>query len=194
MRQLPLCGILPKKCHVDPSPLATQTAPLTTRGIAQSTRGEFCTADVPPSPDISQPAPATGWKGSVIQLPWSNMSGSAGNAYLEYIRDRRFRFPGQLDSSDIHNLPDPFLPTIKKQTPTTLSTKSPELSLIFNTRYAWQDTLKSSQIAWRIPDTENHKLRWQPPPEYPSDSHHLAPEGSCLRHHSMSRNHDYGTH
>ena len=124
----------------------------------------------------------------------SVMSGSVGDAYPEYIRGWRFIFPGQRDSSDTHDLPDPFLPTMKKQTPTTLSTKSPKLSLIFNTRYAWQDTPKSSQIAWRIPGTENHKLRWQPLPEYPSDSHHLAPEGSWLLHHPMSRNHDYETH
>ncbi|WKA04904.1 hypothetical protein VitviT2T_022901 [Vitis vinifera] len=93
-------------------------------------------ADVPPSPDISKPAPATGWKRSEIQLPQSDMSGSAGDAYPECIRGRRFRFPRQFDSSNTRDLPDPFLPTIKKQTPTTLSTKSPELSLIFNTRYA----------------------------------------------------------
>ena len=98
--------------------------------------GEFCTADVSPSPDISQPTPATGWKRSAIQLPLLDMSGSAGDAYPEYIRGRRFKFPGQLDSSDTRDMPDPFLPTIKKQTPTTLPTKSLELSLIFNTRYA----------------------------------------------------------
>ena len=130
------CGILPKKCHVAPSSLAMQTAPLATRGIAHSTRGEFCTTDVPPSPDISQSALATGWKRSAIQLLRSGISGSAGDAYPEYIRGRRIRFPKQLDSSDTRNLLDPFLPTIKKQTPTTLSTKSPELSIIFNTRYA----------------------------------------------------------
>ena len=129
-------GILPKKCHVAPSPLATQMAPLATRGIAHSTRGEFYTADVPPSPDISQPTPATGLKRSAIRLPRSDMSRSSSDAYPKYIRGLRFRFPGQLDSSDTRDLPDPFLPTIKKQTPTTLSTKSPELSLIFNTRYA----------------------------------------------------------
>ena len=90
----------------------------------------------PPSLDISQPAPATGWKRSAIQLPRSYMFGSAGDAHPEYIRGRRFRLPGQLDSSYTRDLPDPFMPTIKKQTPTTPSTKSLELSLIFNTRYA----------------------------------------------------------
>ena len=41
--QLPTrsCGILPKKCHMAPSPLATQAAPLATRGIAHSTRMEI---------------------------------------------------------------------------------------------------------------------------------------------------------
>ena len=75
------CGILPKKCHVAPSSLAMQTAPLATRGIAHSTRGEFCTADVPPFHDISQLAPAPGWKRSAIQLPRSDMSGSFDSAY-----------------------------------------------------------------------------------------------------------------
>ncbi|KAL6348223.1 hypothetical protein AAG906_003089 [Vitis piasezkii] len=98
--------------------------------------GDYMTTDVPPSPDISQQAPAIGWKRSAIQLPQSNMSGSAGDAYPEYICDQRFRLPGQLDSSNTRDLPNPFLPTIKKQTLTTLSTKSLELSLIFNTRYA----------------------------------------------------------
>ena len=68
-----------KKCHVAPSPLATQTAPLAARGIAHSTRGEFCTANVPPSHDISQLAPAPGRKRSAIQLPRSDMSGSAAD-------------------------------------------------------------------------------------------------------------------
>ena len=70
------------------------------RGIAHSTRREFCTADVPPSPNISQSVPATGWKRSVIQLPRLDMSGSSSDAYPEYIRGLRFRFLGQLDSSD----------------------------------------------------------------------------------------------
>ena len=35
------CGILPKKCHVAPSPLATQMAPFATRDIAHSTRTEI---------------------------------------------------------------------------------------------------------------------------------------------------------
>ena len=113
---------------------------------------------------------------------------------VKHVRIRWRRLPGVLDLSDTRDLPDPFLPTIKKQTPTTPSTKSLELSLIFNTRYAWQDIPKSSQIVWCIPGTENHKLRWQPSSEYPSDSHHLAQEGSWLLHHPMSRNHDYGTH
>ncbi|WJZ98883.1 hypothetical protein VitviT2T_017376 [Vitis vinifera] len=75
------------------------------------------------------------------------MSGSIGDVYPEYIRGRRFKFPRQLDSSYTRDLPDTFLPAVKKQTPTTLLTKSPELSLIFNTRYARQDIPKSSQIA-----------------------------------------------
>ena len=36
-----ICGILLKNCHMAPSPLATQTAPLVTRGIAYSTRTEI---------------------------------------------------------------------------------------------------------------------------------------------------------
>ena len=35
------CEILPKKCHVAPFPLDTQTAPLATRSIAHSTRREI---------------------------------------------------------------------------------------------------------------------------------------------------------
>ena len=107
---------------------------------------KFCTANVPPSPDISQPAPTVGQERSAIQLPRTDMSGSAGDAHLEYIRARRFKFPRQLDSSYARDLPDTFLLAVKKQTPTTLSIKSPELSLIFNARYARQDIPKSSQI------------------------------------------------
>ena len=40
------CGILPKKCHVAPSPLDTQTAPLATSGIAHSTRTEILTHSI----------------------------------------------------------------------------------------------------------------------------------------------------
>ena len=65
---------------------------------------------------------------------------------------------------------------------------------IVNARHTWQDTLKSSQIAWRIPGTEDHKLRWQSLPEHPSDNHHLTPTKSWLLHRHMSRNHDFGTH
>ena len=114
---------------------------------------KFCTANVPPSPDISQPAPTAGWERSAIQLPQIDMSGSAGDAHPEYIRARRFKFPGQLDSSYARDLPNTFLPAIKKQTPTTLSIKSPELSLIFNARYTRKDIPKSSQIVWHIPGT-----------------------------------------
>ena len=67
--------------------------------------------------------------------------------YPESIRSQQFRFPGQLGSSDTRDSPDLFLPTIKKQTPIILTTKSPELSLIFNARYARQDIPKSSQSA-----------------------------------------------
>ena len=59
------------------------------------------------------------------------------------------------------NSPDPLLHGVKKATPTMLLTKSLKLSLIFNARRAWWDTRKSSQVSWRIPRTENHKLRWQ---------------------------------
>ena len=113
---------------------------------------EFCPADVPPSPDISHPTPDPGWERRAIQLPQSNMSGSSDSAYLESIRSQQFIFPGQLGSSDTRDSPDPFPPTIKKQTPIILTTKSLELSLIFNARYARQDIPKSSQSVWRIPD------------------------------------------
>ncbi|WJZ98180.1 hypothetical protein VitviT2T_016724 [Vitis vinifera] len=95
---------------------------------------EFCLVDVPPSPDISHSAPDTGWERRAIQLPRSDMSKSSDSAYPESIRNRQFRFPGQLGSSDTRNSPDPFPPTIKRQTPIILTTKSPELSLIFNAR------------------------------------------------------------
>ena len=158
-----------------------------------STRGEFCTVDVLHFLDISQPTLAIGWERSAIQLPRSDMSGSVGNAYPEYIHGRQFRFPEQLDSLDIRYLPDPFLPTVKKVTLTTLLTKSLKSSLIFNARRAWWDIHKSSQVTWRIAHTENHKLRWQTPPEHPSDSRHFASERSWLLRHPMSRNHDHGT-
>ena len=64
-----------------------------------------------------------------IQLPLSDMFGSSDSAYPESIRSRQFRFPGQLGSSDTRDSSNPFPPTIKKQTPIILTTKSPELSL-----------------------------------------------------------------
>ena len=90
--------------------------------------------DVPPSPDISHPTPDAGWERRAIQLPRSDMSGSSASAYPESIRSRQFRFPGQFGSSNTRDSPDPFPPTIKRQTPIILTTKSPELSLIFNSR------------------------------------------------------------
>ena len=114
-------GILPKKCHVAPSPLDKLTTPFVTRGIAHYTR----TGDVSPSPGIIQPAPSTGWERRAIQLPRSDISGSSNSACPESIRSRQFRFPGQLGSSDTRNSPDPFPPTIKKQTLIILTTKSP---------------------------------------------------------------------
>ena len=65
---------------------------------------------------------------------------------------------------------------------------------IVNARHAWQDTFKSSQIAWRIFGTEDHKLRWQSLPEHFSDNHYLTPTKSWLLHRHMSCNHDSGTH
>ena len=85
--------------------------------------------DVSPSPDISHSAPDAGWGRRAIQLPRSDMSGSSDSAYPESIRSRQFRFPGQLGSSDTRDSPDPFSPTIKKQTRIILTTKSPKLSL-----------------------------------------------------------------
>nr|CAN72452.1 hypothetical protein VITISV_018994 [Vitis vinifera] len=95
---------------------------------------EFCPTDVPPFPDISHLVLDAGWEKRAIQLPRSDMFGSSYSAYPESIRNRQFRFPGQLGSSDTRDSPDPFPPTIKRQTPITLTTKSPELSLIFNAR------------------------------------------------------------
>ena len=108
---------------------------------------KFCPTNVPPSPDTSQSVSVAGWERGTIQLLLADMSGSSGNTYPENIRIQRFRFPGQLGSSDTRDSPDPFPPTIKKQTPTILTTKSPKLSLIFNARCARQDIHKSSQIA-----------------------------------------------
>ena len=95
---------------------------------------EFCPADVPPSPDISLPAPDAGWERRAIQFPRSDMFESSDSAYPESIRSRQFRFPRQLGSLDTRDSPNPFPPIIKKQTPIILTTKSPELSLVFNIR------------------------------------------------------------
>ena len=143
MNLFSVCWILPKKCHVAPSPLDTLTTPRATRGIAHYTR----TGDIPPSPGIIQPAPSAGWERRGIQLPRTDMSESFGNTYPKNIRSRRFNFPGQLDSSETRDSPDLFPPTIKKQTLTILTIKSPEPSLIFNARYARQNIPKSSHIA-----------------------------------------------
>ena len=55
----------------------------------------------------------------------SDMSESSDSAYPESIRSRQFRFPGQLGLSDTRDSPNPFPPTIKKQTLIILTTKSP---------------------------------------------------------------------
>ena len=39
--------------------------------------------DVPPSPDISHPAPDAGWERRAFQLPRSDVSGSTDSAYPE---------------------------------------------------------------------------------------------------------------
>ena len=44
---------------------------------------EFRPADIPPSPDISHPAPDAGWERRAVQLPRSDMSGSSDSAYPE---------------------------------------------------------------------------------------------------------------
>ena len=108
---------------------------------------QFYLANVPPSPDISHSAPDTGWERRAIQLPRSGMSGSSDSAYPKSIRNRQFRFLGQLGSSDTRDSLDPFPPTIKRQTLIILTTKSTELSLIFNARYIRQDIPKSSQVS-----------------------------------------------
>ena len=81
----------------------------------------------PPSfhPDILHPALDAGWERRAFQLPRSDISGSSNSAYPESIRGRQFRFPGQLGLSDACDSPDPFSPTIKKQTLIILTTKSP---------------------------------------------------------------------
>ena len=134
--------------------------PLATRGIAHSTRGKnsirltfhllrisHIRNSVRPTFLLFRIFHIPGWERRAIQFPRSNMSGSSNNAYPESIRSRQFRFPKQLDSSDTRDSSDPFPPTIKKQIPIILTTKSPELSLIFNARYARQDIPKSSQSA-----------------------------------------------
>nr|CAN68247.1 hypothetical protein VITISV_005940 [Vitis vinifera] len=70
-------------------------------------------------------APDAGWESRAFQLPRSDISGSSNSAYPESIRGRQFRFPGQLGLSDACDSPDPFSPTIKKQTLIILTTKSP---------------------------------------------------------------------
>ena len=150
MKLTSIVGSSLKKCHVALSPLYMQTVPLKTRGIAHSTRRKILSgwrsilsgcltaailsADVSPSPDISHPTPAARWERRTIRLPRSGMFGYSDSAYPENIRSRHFSFPEQLSSSDTRDSPDPFPPTIKKQTQIILTTKSPELSLIFNAR------------------------------------------------------------
>ena len=72
--------------------------------------------------------PDAGWERRAIQFPRSDMSGSSDSAYLESIRSQQFIFPGQLSSSNTRDSSDLFPPTIKKQTPIILTTKSLELS------------------------------------------------------------------
>ena len=116
---------------------------IATRDIAHSTRvgilsGRLSTfsryltsripsVDIPPSPDISHSAPDTRWERRAFQLPRTDMSGSFDSAYPESIHSRQFRFPKQLGSSDTRDSPNPFPPTIKKQTLIILTTKSPFL-------------------------------------------------------------------
>nr|CAN68870.1 hypothetical protein VITISV_013506 [Vitis vinifera] len=108
---------------------------------------EFYPADIPPSLDVSQPDGRgghfnfpvqtcpdpligyfisryliAGWERRTFQLSRSDMSGSSDSAYPESIRNRQIKFPGQLGSSDTRDLPDPFPPTIKKQTLIILTT------------------------------------------------------------------------
>ena len=82
-----------------------------------------------------------GWERRTIQLPRTDMSGYSSDS-----------LPRQLSSLDTRDSLDPFPPTIKKITLTTLTTKSLELSLIFNARYIRQDIPKSSQVSWHISD------------------------------------------
>ena len=73
---------------------------------------EFCPTDVPPSPDISYPAPDAEWERKAIQLPRTDRFESSNSVYPESIRNRQFRFPEQLGSSDTRDSPDPFPPII----------------------------------------------------------------------------------
>ena len=91
------------------------------------------------------------WERRAIQLPRSGMSRYSDSAYPENIRSRHFRFLGQLSSLDTRDSPDPFPPTIKRQTPIILTTKSPELSLIFNSRSIglwWGPNISEFIIDW----------------------------------------------
>ena len=84
------CGILTKKCHVAPSPLATRTAPLATHGIAHSTRIYHIRNSSPPTfhPDVSQPPL---YPADVSPSPDIFTSG----VFPPDGRGGRFNFPGQ---------------------------------------------------------------------------------------------------
>ena len=151
------CGILPKNCRVAPSPLDTQTASCDTwhRSFHPDiSHPEFFSVDIPPgylTSGILSGRRSTFFgyfaAGACHRVREENDSTSPDR----HVRILWWRLPGQLGSSDARDSPDPFPPTIKKAA-TILTTKSPELSLIFNARYIRQDIPQSSQVSWHIPD------------------------------------------
>nr|CAN70729.1 hypothetical protein VITISV_010385 [Vitis vinifera] len=52
-------------------------------GCLHLTHADIPPCDVPPSPDISHPAPDAGWERRAFQLPRSDISGSSYSAYSE---------------------------------------------------------------------------------------------------------------
>ena len=187
------CEIPPKIWHVAPSHPTTRIIPLPMHGITHSTRGDAVRQTIHLFRIFHTRHLLPGGRGGIVQLSQPTHTRIRGRLHLEYTFGQRFSFPGHFYLEHSLNLSSPFLHRVKKVTPIMLLTKSLELSLIFNARRAWWDTLKSSQVVWRIPRTENHKLRWQPPPKHPFDNRHLASEGSWLFRYPMSRNHVYGT-
>ncbi|RVW90981.1 Pro-Pol polyprotein [Vitis vinifera] len=98
-------GILPRQRSTLSGCLTAQFYPADIPLSPDISQPQFYPADVPPSPDISHPAPAAGWERRMIQLPRADIFGSFGNAYPDNIRGQQFSFPGQLGSSDTRDFP-----------------------------------------------------------------------------------------